>query len=753
MEETNDLIFDPYLGEWRSADGKKTVIEKTVEIRGGKGTTEWGEITGDLTDQTDLDNELNEKKDRLYIEPMRGWQTAVSNMSNAAANVVLLGDSTTTLHGRYLEDLIHSNYNIGINTKYYIPNVFGRAWTTWTGTANQTTHGLGNWGGTLDASTSDEGTLVMDTSTEWCTAFTLYYTKQQSGGCNLEVYIDAVLQTTINTTDAGLSTSQESGFSWTSADLQDNTAHTLRIVATGTGTALVDGAMAHDNSQTTGVNVYNAGHSGYTVALFEAQESTYQAIKNISPDLTIINLGINDYVVLSKNATTFKSNLENMVDQLQTDNPLMSIMLVAPYCTRDYSSDPEWAGWMQVYYDVAEDKNLGLVDLYKAMGDVGATNDVYDLSSDNIHLTTKGSRIWSQTMADAIFHHDIHTKSPALRQDGSVSVAEAFLTDVGDKGSVGFGSFFGNPAFILTNDTAAGFVSYWLLGSGIAGLLTFPSATFGIGDGSTGNPDINFSRSGAAELSIFGASGSVYSDVIMKGLTANAGSIIDGTADEVQLEVQAHSTQNTKLFKLTNSGGTNLIDVSGTGVIEFGGSADTNLYRSAADTLKTDDNLVVGTRLLGLRPFIELTKSGGSPEDINWGATGTEGYIGWDTQTSIDTDHFTHSTSTNNTRITVDVTGRYRIRCSLKSSNAGANRFAWTPFIRVNGSTITRKGGSSAYSRGAAYNILTHASFDTDIELTANDYIEVGTRVDCRDQTTAVTIQSTDCQLIIERLD
>lgn len=77
------------------------------------------------------------------------------------------------------------------------------------------------------------------------------------------------------------------------------------------------------------------------------------------------------------------------------------------------------------------------------------------------------------------------------------------------------------------------------------------------------------------------------------GLTAVKAVLVDGSADEVQLTISAHSTQTNKLVRFTDSSNTNLIDVSGTGVIEFGSSSDTNLYRSAADTLKTDDNLIV----------------------------------------------------------------------------------------------------------------------------------------------------------------
>lgn len=56
MEETNDLIFDYILGEWRLVD-KERIIEKTVEIRGGGAVNSANGQNEDVLTNDQLQNE------------------------------------------------------------------------------------------------------------------------------------------------------------------------------------------------------------------------------------------------------------------------------------------------------------------------------------------------------------------------------------------------------------------------------------------------------------------------------------------------------------------------------------------------------------------------------------------------------------------------------------------------------------------------------------------------------------------------
>lgn len=75
------------------------------------------------------------------------------------------------------------------------------------------------------------------------------------------------------------------------------------------------------------------------------------------------------------------------------------------------------------------------------------------------------------------------------------------------------------------------------------------------------------------------------------------------------LRVRGAASQSAALGIFQNSAGAALVSVSAAGALVFG--ADTNLYRSAADTLKTDDALQVGSTLTVLAGHVTLNPSGG----------------------------------------------------------------------------------------------------------------------------------------------
>lgn len=67
-----------------------------------------------------------------------------------------------------------------------------------------------------------------------------------------------------------------------------------------------------------------------------------------------------------------------------------------------------------------------------------------------------------------------------------------------------------------------------------------------------------------------------------------------GGATVVPLTIRGAAAQSGRLQRWQDSAAALLLGVSAAGVLEWGSAADTNLYRSAADTLKTDDSFHVG---------------------------------------------------------------------------------------------------------------------------------------------------------------
>lgn len=68
--------------------------------------------------------------------------------------------------------------------------------------------------------------------------------------------------------------------------------------------------------------------------------------------------------------------------------------------------------------------------------------------------------------------------------------------------------------------------------------------------------------------------------------------VLNTSAAAIAVVVRGAASQSAALLRFQDSAGATLIDVDAAGKLVWG--ADTNLYRSAADTLKTDDQFIVG---------------------------------------------------------------------------------------------------------------------------------------------------------------
>ena len=153
-------------------------------------------------------------------------------------------------------------------------------------------------------------------------------------------------------------------------------------------------------------------------------------------------------------------------------------------------------------------------------------------------------------------------------------------------------------------------------------------------------------------------------------------------------------------------------------------------------------------------PMIILTKSSTVNQNVG-GANGTEVYWTWDGETIKDSE-FTHDTSTNSERVTVGSDGWYEITFIGAAQTTGSARTTLQGIHKVNGGTTSRAGSLRNYTRGQAYGNITTGLIYT-VQLSAGDYIEVGTRVE--DSDAAYTINtnggeiSDDChQLVIKKI-
>ena len=136
------------------------------------------------------------------------------------------------------------------------------------------------------------------------------------------------------------------------------------------------------------------------------------------------------------------------------------------------------------------------------------------------------------------------------------------------------------------------------------------------------------------------------------------------------------------------------------------------------------------------------------------GAIGTVVAINWDTAALYEnTDIFTHDHTTNSSRITVEDTARYSVKANVSTQNLDNNRFVGELYLRVNGATTVTRCKATSYSRGQGFDDEMQVHIDTEIDLTASDYIEVLHEVQDRDTANTTNTVVASCEVIVRKIN
>lgn len=186
-----------------------------------------------------------------------------------------------------------------------------------------------------------------------------------------------------------------------------------------------------------------------------------------------------------------------------------------------------------------------------------------------------------------------------------------------------------------------------------------------------------------------------------------------------------------------NDGGGAITDYYGIWIEEQ--TAATNnyaIYTAGSTQSSFGGDVTVGGLLKASQPTIILTKSSSASQNVG-GAAGTEVWWTWDGEDKKDTG-FTHSNSTNPSRITVTSGGWYRIEFMGNAQQTGSARSTLQGIYRLNGGTTIRKGSIRDYTRGASYGNVSPGLVAV-VAVGAGAYIEVGTRVESTDGTYTIT--------------
>lgn len=146
--------------------------------------------------------------------------------------------------------------------------------------------------------------------------------------------------------------------------------------------------------------------------------------------------------------------------------------------------------------------------------------------------------------------------------------------------------------------------------------------------------------------------------------------------------------------------------------------------------------------------YAHYTKTA-SVEDVG-GATDIA--ISWDTEVNEDA-IFTHDNATNNSRVTVSLTGPYQVKATVTLDNTEANKiFACSCFVRVDGTTAKKTGiaRGSSQDGGSDQNFFT-LTLHTEVDLVASSYIEIMVDQEFEDAAGNPVVNSVngECELII----
>jgi lysophospholipase L1-like esterase len=334
------------------------------------------------------------------------WRKALANVRDGVSNarVLYVGDSTSSGIGSSLASsfpylgstshrmaqLLNSSITPAVDGLGVPPSVLSgnpdNRWNPGTGWTQALSFGAGN-GAAYEAS-STAGNLVYTPSVN-CDGFYLYYL--QGGGLGtLKATATGGSQATINTNGAS-STLRSALISAGSA----SSSNTLTITNITANSYVV--GVEPVLSSASQVLVGNAGVGSSTTTGWTLSPSSFGGIpliKAVSPDLTIISLGIND-AGASTSASTVQTNLQALITAGQVSGDVI-IETWPPSSGSPYTTyEPLY---LPVISSLAATNNIPVMDIYGRLGQTYNASFMHD----NLHPNDEGYWDWAQGTLEMI---------------------------------------------------------------------------------------------------------------------------------------------------------------------------------------------------------------------------------------------------------------------------------------------------------------------------------------------------------------
>ena len=331
------------------------------------------------------------------------------------AKVLFLGDSTTA--GGFASGSGYAgNRVLNTPTKFaktlasltgYYGNTFGDSWSSfanfqaydprWSFGASWTTNAVNVMGGG-SINCTGAATAASFTPEQAFDTIDLYYIQNTTyGAFTLNVDGGATLGASVNS--AGTLSVQKVTRTCTLGN------HTLNIAKSDTNNVILIGVSTY-NSAVKGVEVISAGTGGYTAGQLAVNTNVWDqcyttatgTLGLLLPDLTIINVGINDWIASTLPAT-FATNLQTIIDAARLYG---DVVLVAPV--------PESSGSISIanqrlivsqIRQLATQNGCPLLDIHAAWGNYAyaqGTLGYYAPTNDLIHPGATGYAAIAQSV-------------------------------------------------------------------------------------------------------------------------------------------------------------------------------------------------------------------------------------------------------------------------------------------------------------------------------------------------------------------
>ena len=230
-------------------------------------------------------------------------------------------------------------------------------------------------------------------------ALDLIYSKFTDGG-SCVVEIDGVVKTALNCYGATEIYAQSQSYTGLTSG-----PHTLRVYAPTDGKKVyVEGAYVKTVGDTGGVRVDRRALSGSAAVEWSYPQLVKDTFVTQPADLFVLALGINDCGA-GRTPTELKGYLQTLITAMKAVGDVLLIPMMQASSTDARFAN--WSNYVQVYYELADSNNIGLIDIYKLYGDY-ATAQSYGLFGiengdgegvDTIHPSARGH----QMIADTLF--------------------------------------------------------------------------------------------------------------------------------------------------------------------------------------------------------------------------------------------------------------------------------------------------------------------------------------------------------------